>query len=124
MSDNEQKFFPKARISVGAGDLQNATDVNVKGSRGRKLVPTMRKKVAGYTDGEANDEVSFKMAIDEDGFERNFLKKWQKGEFVQLRVKVPGETITLNGVFDEPTITSNVGGHIEFEIKCMGKIVE
>lgn len=124
MADNEQKYFPKARISVGSGDLQNATDINVKGSRGRKLVSTIRKKVAGYTDGEASDEVSFKSAIDEDGFERDYLGKWKQGEFVQLRVKVPGETIVINGVFDEPSITSNVGGHIEFEIKCMGKIVD
>jgi hypothetical protein len=124
MADNEQKFYPKAKISMGAGDLLDVTDVNVKGSRGRKLVATMRKPVGGYTDGEPADEITFKSAVSEDGLERDYWSKWKKGDFVQLRVKAADETIVMNGVFDDISLSSNVGGHMEFEIKCMGKIVD
>ena len=122
MAASEQKYYPKGRLSLGSGDLIDVTDVGLKASKGRKLVATIRQNPSGFTDGEANNEITFKSALSEDGFERDFWGKWQKGEVVQLRLKVPGKTFVQTGVFDDLEITSNVGGHIEFSAKHIGKL--
>ncbi len=118
---NELPKFPKARLSQGAGDLIDVFDVSLGCEDGRKLVSTLRANPAGWTPGARVDTVTFKMGISAAGFERDWWKKWEKGEEVQTRLKVPGKTFTTVGPLTKPQITSNVDNWIEFQISHIGK---
>lgn len=112
--------FPKARAAFGAGDLQDVYDVNLAATDGRKLVSTLRRNPAGWTDGSRSTNLTLKSAISADGFERSYLKTWQKGDVVQIRIKVPGQTLVVEGVLTNPIVTANVDNFIDFTISILG----
>ncbi len=114
--------FPKARAAFGAGDLQDVYDTNLAITDGRKLLSTLRRNPAGWTDGSRSTNCTLKSFISEEGFERSWLKKWKSGEIVQIRLKVPGQTITIEGVLTNPVLTSNVDNGIDFSISILGAV--
>lgn len=119
-SGDEQKFYPKGRLSKGAGDLVDVTECTVKASKGRKQVGTLRNPTSGVTNGEETNELTFKCVLSQDGFERDFEADYQKDKFAQYRLKVPGKTYTINGMIDDLEITSTKDGAIEFSAKVIG----
>lgn len=118
---DEVLTFPRARLSKGAGDLVQVTDVTLRRSKGRKLVGTLRDPEAGVADGEHANELTFKAVLDENGFERDYDSDFEKGTVAQYRLKVPGKTYALTGKIDDLEVMSNVGGAIEFSAKVIGK---
>jgi hypothetical protein len=118
---DEVKSYPRGRLSKGAGDLIQVTDVTLRRSKGRKIIGTLRDPEAGVADGEHANEISFKAVLDEEGFERDYDSDFEKGTVSQYRLKVPGKTYALTGKIDDLEITSNVGGAIEFSAKVIGK---
>jgi len=82
-SGDEQKFYPKGRISKGAGDLVDVTEVTVKMSKGRKQIGTLRNPTSGITNGEHANEITFKSVISEDGFERDYQKDFDNDTVAQ-----------------------------------------
>lgn len=114
--------YPNARISMGAGDLIDVTEVSLRIQDGETVVSTMRQNPAGSHSGKKSAEVSFKSAVSEAGFERDFKGKHRKRERVQLRIKVPGTNWSVTGRFTNPEISSNVDGMIEFSISLIGKL--
>jgi hypothetical protein len=119
-SGQDQKFYPKARLSKGAGDLVDVTEVTVKFSKGRKQVGTLRNPEAGVTNGEHANEISFKCVLSEDGFERDYQSDFDNDTFAQYRLKVPGTTYSLTGLIDDLEVTSTKDGAIEFSCKVIG----
>lgn len=117
----EVKTFQRARLSKGAGDLVQVTDVTLRRSKGRKIVGTLRDPEAGVADGEHSNELTFKAVLDQEGFERDYDDDFEKGSIAQYRLKVPGKTYALTGKIDDLEVTSNVGGAIEFSAKVIGK---
>ena len=119
---DEVLSYPKARLSKGAGDLMQVTDVTLRKSKGRKLINTLRSPAAGVADGETANELTFKGVLDENGFERDYDDDFEKGTVAQYRVKVPGgKTFSITGKIDDLEVTNNVGGAIEFSAKVIGK---
>lgn len=112
--------YPKARAAFGPGDLEDVYDINLTGEDGRKVVHTLRNNPSGVTDGPKSSKLTLKSAISEEGFERSYLKKWQEGDIVQIRVKVPGLTWTVAGKLTSPVLTSNVDNFIDFTISLLG----
>jgi|GEM_PF-5127381 len=121
MADTNLKY-PKARLSFGAGDLIDVYDANLNITDGRQLVSTLRVNPSGWTEGKHSSNLTFKSAVSEEGFERDYLKKWKKGETVRIRLKVPGKTITISGVLTNPVLTNNTDGFIDFSISTLGAI--
>lgn len=113
--------YPKGRIAQGAGDLQDAQDINLAYTDGEKHVHTLRRNAAGSTTGGRGVTLTFKSAISENGFERNYMENYRKRRVIQYRVKVPGDEFIVVGRISEPNIVSNVDGHIEFTVKIVGK---
>lgn len=118
---DEVLTFPRARLSKGAGDLVQVTDVTLRRSRGRKIQGTLRDPEAGVVDGEHSNELTFKAVIPEDGFERDYDDDFEKGKVAQYRLKIPGKTYALTGKIDDLEVMSNIGGAIEFSAKVIGK---
>jgi hypothetical protein len=113
--------YPKGRFALGAGDLIDVYDVNIAIEDGEKIVATLRQNPAGSTSGTKSSVTTFKSAISEAGFERDFMGKYEKREVVETRLKVPGLVFTSKGRFTKPQILSNVDGFIDFTIGLIGR---
>ena len=113
--------FPKGRYALGAGDLIDVFDTNVAYEDGEKTVSTLRNNPAGSTHGPRSVTHTFKTAVSEEGFERDYMGKYRKREVVQGRLKVSGTTFTITGRFTKPSIVSNIDNFVEFTISIIGK---
>lgn len=120
---DEQKLYPRGRIALDNGDLMDVTNIKFDHTNNAKQVHTIRKKGAGITMGVEESTVSFDIVVSEDGLERNYINMVKRGRIKQVRIKVPGETMTINGVFkdqsydipldDSIKLTMNFIGHFE-----------
>lgn len=113
--------YPKGRFALGAGDLIDVFDVSGQMEDGETVVSTLRRNPGGSTGGKRLANCTFKSAISEEGFERDFMGKWQKRVVVQGRLKVSGLTFTFKGRFTKPQIMSNVDSFVEFQITIIGR---
>jgi hypothetical protein len=115
--------YPKGQIAVNGGNLQDAFDIQVKFDDGETDVHTLRNggMAAGSTGGKRKCEITFKSAIGQEGFERDYMGNHSKRKVVNVRVKVPGKTISVTGRFRQPSISSNLDGFIEFTVTIGGK---
>lgn len=121
MSD-DYKLFPKGRLAMGGGDLQDITEIQQKESNGAKNIGTMRNPTAGAAEGEHTNEMTWKGVVSQDGFERDFRAAKRKMKVVQMRFKLPGETITQTGVITSLEVTSNKDGAIEYSCTHIGTL--
>jgi hypothetical protein len=118
--------YPKARIAVNGGELQDAYDINMAFEDGETPVHTFRNagEASGSVGGKRSCTVTFKSAISEDGFERDYMGQWRKRRVVSLRVKVPGKTFTVVGRYSKPSITGNIDSFVDFSISLTGRSSE
>lgn len=94
----EQLLYPRGRIALSNGDLVDCTNVKIEQTNNSKQVHTLAKKGAGITQGNEETTVSFDLVVSENGPERDWLSFLKKGLIKQVRLKLPGLTITVNGV--------------------------
>jgi hypothetical protein len=116
--------YPKGRWAVGPGDLLDVYDVNVQYTDGEKTVPTLRRNPGGSTGGPRFVKATFKCAISQNGYERDFMGYYRKRTVVQGRLKVPGLTHNITGRYTEPKVMTNTDSFVEFEISVIGKGTE
>lgn len=115
--------YPKGKLAIEGGELQDVTNVDVSFEDGAKTVHTKRNngKASGVVSGTKSCTVSFTMAISEEGFERDFLGKWDKEESIEARFKFPGGlTIVVNGKYTKPSAKGPIDSFVEFNISIIG----
>jgi predicted secreted protein len=120
MAAEPQKKYPRGFIAMGNGDLIQVTNIKVDHKNNAKQVHTIRKKGAGIVMGVEETSVSFDAVVDENGSERDYLKMLKMGEIKQLRIKVPGETISVNGVVSDLSKELPLDSEIKFSITFIG----
>lgn len=120
---NEFEDYPKAKIAVQGGELQDAYDISLTFEDGETEVHTFADggMAKGSTGGKRKGTCTFKSAISKAGFERDYMGNYKKRKVVNVRVKVPGKTYTITGRFRAPSITANVDNFIDFSIAIAGK---
>lgn len=119
----EFENYPKGRIAIQGGELQDAYDIQLAFEDGKQTVHTFFAKgmARGSTTGKKKATVTFKSAVSANGMERAYLEDWHANKKINVRVKIPGKTITINGVYTKPQFGSNVDNFIEFTITVEGK---
>lgn len=120
MATEPQKIYPRGYIAMGNGDLIQVTNVKIDHTNNAKQVHTIRQKGAGITLGVEETTVSFDAVVSEDGPERDYLKMLKKGEIKQIRVKIPGETISINGTVSQLSKELPLDAEIKFSITFIG----
>ena len=120
MSAEPQKLFPRGFIAMGNGDLIQVTTVKIDTSNGAKQVHTIRQKGAGFTTGVEETTVSFDAVVSEDGPERDYLKMLKRGLIKQLRIKIPGETLSITGVVSTRSLELPLDAEIKYSITFIG----
>jgi predicted secreted protein len=121
MSAEPQKKFPRGWIAMGNGDLLQVTNVKIDHTNNAKQVHTIRRKGAGITLGVEETTVSFDAVVDEEGSERDYLKMLKRGQIKQLRVKVPGETLTITGTVSALSKELPLDSEIKYSITFIGR---
>jgi hypothetical protein len=115
---DKQKVYPRGAIAMGNGDLMSVTNVTFGLNNNAKQVHTLRSEGDGIFFGPQETTISFNFVVNEEGQERDFITMCQKKQIKQLRIKVPGKTITTNGavrnVNIEFAVDNEVGGSVEF----------
>jgi predicted secreted protein len=120
MSGEPQKKYPRGFIAMGNGDLIQVPNIKVDHKNNAKQVHTIRKKGAGIVMGVEETSVSFDAVVDGNGPERNYMKMLKTGEIKQLRIKIPGETISVNGVVSDLSKELPLDAEIKFSITFIG----
>lgn len=114
--------YPKGRIALGAGDLQDVSDWTLTYSDGEKHVNTLRKSGAGSTSGPRNCSLSITSKMSESGFERDWMGNYRRRRPQMFRLKLPGgDVISIKGRISNPSIVSNVDGEVTFTATIVGK---
>ncbi len=120
---NDYADYPKGQIAYNGGNLQDAFDIQLKLEDGETDVHTLRNNgmAVGSTGGKRRAEITFKSAISQAGFERDYFGAWQKRKVVNIRVKVPGKTFSITGRLRQPAISANLDSFVEFTVTLGGK---
>lgn len=122
MAQTDYEEFPKGKIAVDGGELQDCHDVVFGLVNGRKPVHTFRKggKPSGSTGGAKAASMTFKMFVSRAGFERDFLAAVDRGTVKRLKFKVPGKVITTVGPYTKADITTNLENAVEITVAQEG----
>jgi hypothetical protein len=114
------KIYPRGQIALGNGDLIDVISVKVSQTNNAKQVHTIRQKGAGITLGTEETTVSYEAVVSEDGQERDYFALVKKGTIVQLRIKVPGETITVQGAYQSRDFDLPLDDAIKLSLNFIG----
>jgi hypothetical protein len=116
----EQLIYPRGRIALANGDLVDCTNVKIDHTNNSKQVHTILKKGAGITQGNEETTVTFDLVISENGPERDWISYLKKGLIKQLRLKLPGLTLTVNGVVKQSAIDMPLDDAIKQSVTFIG----
>lgn len=116
------KVFPRGRIALGGGDLIDVTNIKVTTTNNAKQVHTINQKGAGITLGTEETTVSYDSVVSQDGVERDYYQLVKTGKIVQLRLKVPGETITVTGAYKSRDFELPLDDSIKLSMEFIGAL--
>ena len=121
MATEPQKIYPRGFIAMDSGDLIDVTNVKHDIVNNAKQVHTIRQTGAGVTLGVEETTISFDAVVSEDGPERDYLRFLKRGTLKQIRIKIPGETISINGIFTTRGMELPLDSEIKFSLTFIGK---
>lgn len=117
-----QLLYPRGAIALGSGDLIDVTNVKIDLANGAKQVHTIRQKGAGFTLGVEETTVTFDAVISDQGEERDYFDLLKKGRIRQIRLKIPGRTMTVNGTVSSIGVELPLDDAIKQNITFIGKL--
>jgi len=119
MADPE--FYPNGRIALGNGDLEQVTDVNYTETNSAEVMSTLREAQAGIkVKPRAGATVTFNANIPESGSERDYLTQMRRKQIKDLRIKVPGKTLSVTGLPNSVGYALSSEGAIVHAISYIG----
>lgn len=118
------KIFPRGRIALGNGDLLDVTNVKVMTTNNAKQVHTMNKSGVGIVKGNEETTVSYDTVVSEDGQERDYFGLVKSGLITQVRIKVPGETITVQGSYKTRSFDLPLDSEIKLSLEFIGSMAD
>lgn len=117
-------IYPRGQIALGSGDLIDVTNVRITTTNNARQVHTIRQKGAGITLGVEETTVSFDSVISSDGQERDYFALVKAGSITQLRLKIPGETMTVQGAFRSRDFELPLDDAIKLSCEFVGHLVD
>lgn len=117
------KLYSRGQIALASGDLFDVYNITVSTTNNAKQVHTIRKKGAGIVLGTEETTVSYQSYISEDGQERDYFALVKTGAIVNLRIKIDGETMTIQGAYKTRDFTLPLDDAIELSMEFIGSLV-
>jgi hypothetical protein len=119
---NEQALYPRGRAAFGGGDLVDVTNVKVETTNNAKQVHTIRRRGAGFTLGTEETTVTFDLVVSENGEERDWIDTLKRGLVKQIRLKLPGRTMTVNGTVKSISTEMPIDDAIKQSVTFIGHL--
>ncbi len=119
---NEQALYPRGRASFGGGDLVDVINVKIETTNNAKQVHTIRRRGAGFTLGTEETNVSFDLVVSEHGEERDWIDAMKRGLVKQIRLKLPGRTMTVNGTVKSISTEMPIDDAIKQSVTFIGHL--
>jgi hypothetical protein len=104
---------------MGSGDLIDVTNVKVDEKSNKKVKHSLRG-ATGVVKGVVETTVTFDADVSEEGAEADWGALVRGDTIKQLRVKVPGETITVTGGFDTRSLELPMDDAIKVSLTFVG----
>lgn len=117
---SEPDIYIRGQIALDSGDLLDVVNVKVDHTNGGKLVHTIRKTPSGVTLGTKEATVSYDTVVGQNGAERDYATMVKKGTVKRLRIKVPGETITITGIYTTRSFDLPLDDAIKLSLSFIG----
>lgn len=124
MATTEDDFlrYPKAQMSLGAGDLVQVTNFKLTTKNNAKTKHTLRRNGAGSTLGTTDAELSFDMEVDERGQEREYAEMLFSGTAQTVRIKLPGgKVVVFTGVVNTEDLDQPLDDALKVSISMNGR---
>jgi hypothetical protein len=119
----EQLKYPKGKVAIEGGELQDYTNGDGSIDDGCKTVSTHRNggMASGVVYGPKSAKFTFTSVISSEGFERDYLGKHSREESVEARFKFPGgKVLTINGGYTGLSWKDSTDGTVEFTVTVTG----
>lgn len=120
----EQPIFPRGQIALDTGDLIDVTNVKISTTDNSKQVHTIRQKGAGITQGVEETTITFEAVVSEFGEEADWMAFVKTSTIKQLRIKLPGRTITANGKFNSIDYELPLDDSIKASLSFIGHVTD
>jgi hypothetical protein len=118
------KIYPRGRIALGSGDLIDVTNVKVMHTNNAKQVHTMNRSGTGTVKGNEETTISYDCVVSETGQERDYFALVKTGKIVQLRIKLPLETITVEGSYKSRSFDLPLDDSIKLSLEFVGSMAD
>ena len=119
-----EKVYPRGRLATGSGDLIDVTNIKVNTTNNAKQVHTILQPGAGITKGVEETTCSFDSVISEDGQERDYFFLVKSAKIGQIRIKIPGETMTIEGSYKTRDFELPLDDSIKLSLEFIGHLVD
>lgn len=119
----EQLLYPRGRIAMSTGDLVDVTNVKIDHTNNAKQVHTIAQKGAGIVQGNHETTITFDISVSEQGLERDYYGYLDNGLIKQIRLKIPGSTLTVNGMVKQLAAELPLDDVIKVSVTFIGKKV-
>jgi len=119
-----EKNYPRGRLALGNGDLVDITNVKVTHTNNAKQVHTMNRSGTGTVKGNEECSVSYDCVVSETGQERDYFALVKTSKIVQLRIKLPLETITVNGSYKTRSFDLPMDDAIKLSLEFVGHMAD
>ena len=117
----DTKLYPRGFIALGNGDLIDVTNVKITTTNNASQVHTLRQDGAGVVKGTEETTVTYDAVISTDGPEADYFKKVKQMIIEQLRIKIPTQTITVNGVYQVSDLELPIDAPIKQSLTFIGR---
>lgn len=118
-----ESIYGRGQIALLTGDLHDVYNITVNTTNNATQVHTIRKKGAGITPGVEETTVSYQSYISQDGQERDYFALVKTAAIVRLRIKIDGETMTIEGAYKTRDFTLPLDAAIELNMEFVGHLV-
>jgi hypothetical protein len=102
----------------------DVTDVTFDLTNNVKQVHTLRRKGAGTVMGNEECTVSYNVAVSAEGLERDYVNMVKQGTVKQVRIKVPGLTLNIEGRYKDVGFDVPLDAEIKQRLTFIGKLTE
>lgn len=122
MADSDVLIYPRGSIALANGNLADVTNVKVSQKNSGKQIHTLERTPSGVYRGSQEGELSFDAVCSEDGPERDYFALVKSGAIKQFRIKIPGETISFEGMVTARELELPLDDAIKYSITAVGAI--
>jgi len=103
-----RQYEGPGQVQIGGRTLAEAESISWNVAANNNRVYTMRKGLAGKSDGARESDVSVENAVPKAGLEDTFVEQCIEGASVRLVVLLAGKRYTFNGWIEEVSARQSV----------------